>query len=145
MLLGACAGSTGGGFKVSRLLIVIKSIRNELSYVVHPRSIKKIHMDGHTVPETIIKSAQIYVMTYVAVYLFSVLALSLDQYDFATNFTAVAANLNNIGPCLGEIGPAGNYADYSVFSKLVLMFDMLTGRLELFPMLVLLSPKTWKR
>lgn len=145
MLLGACAGSTGGGFKVSRLLIVIKSIRNELSYVVHPRSIKKIHMDGHTVPETIIKSAQIYVMTYVAVYLFSVLALSLDQYDFATNFTAVAANLNNIGPCLGEIGPTGNYADYSVFSKVVLMFDMLTGRLELFPMLILLSPKTWKR
>lgn len=145
MLVGACAGSTGGGFKVSRLLIVVKSIRNELSYVVHPRSIKKMHMDGHTLSEAVIKSTQIYVMTYVAIYLFSVLALALDQYDFATNFTAVAANLNNIGPCLGEIGPTGNYAGYSVFSKFILMLDMLTGRLELFPMLVLFSPRTWKR
>lgn len=145
MLIGASAGSTGGGFKVSRLLIVIKSIRNELSYVVHPRSIKKIHMDGHTLSEAVIKSTQIYVMTYVAIYLVSVLALALDRYDFATNVTAVAANLNNIGPCFGEIGPTGNYAGYSVFSKFVLMFDMLTGRLELFPMLVLFSPRTWKR
>lgn len=145
MLLGACAGSTGGGFKVSRLLIAVKSIRNELSYVVHPRSIKKVHMDGRTVPETVIKSTQVYVMTYVAVYLFSVLALAIDRFDFATDFTAVAANLNNIGPCLGQIGPTGNYAGYSVFSKFVLMFDMLTGRLELFPMLILFSLKTWKR
>lgn len=145
MLIGACAGSTGGGFKVSRLLIMLKSMRNELSYVIHPRSIKKIHMDEHTVSEVVIKSTQVYVMTYVTVYLLSVLALALDKYDFATNFTAVAANLNNIGPCLGEIGPTGNYADYSIFSKFVLMFDMLTGRLELFPMLILFSPKTWRR
>lgn len=145
MLVGASAGSTGGGFKVSRLLIMIKSIRNEMSYVIHPRSIKKMHMDGHTLSEAVIKSTQIYVMTYVAVFLLSVLALALDRYDFATNFTAVAANLNNIGPCLGEIGPTGNYEGYSVFSKFILMFDMLTGRLELFPMLVLFSPRTWKR
>ena len=145
MLVGACAGSTGGGFKVSRLLIMLKSMRNELSYVIHPRSIKKIHMDEHTVSEVVIKSTQVYVMTYVTVYLLSVLALALDKYDFATNFTAVAANLNNIGPCLGEIGPTGNYAGYSIFSKFVLMFDMLTGRLELFPMLILFSPKTWRR
>lgn len=144
-LVGACAGSTGGGFKVSRLLIVIKSIRNELSYVVHPRSIKKIHMDGHSVSGTVIKSTQIYVMTYVAIFIVSVFLLSLDRFDFATNFSAVAANLNNVGPGFGMVGPVGNYSQYSVFSKFVLMLDMLTGRLELFPMLVLFSPKTWKR
>ncbi len=145
MIIGACAGSTGGGFKVSRLLIVIKSIRNELSYVVHPRSIKKIHVDGHTVSESVIKSTQIYVMTYVAIYIVSVLLLSLDKFDFVTNFSAVAANLNNVGPGFSAVGPTGNFSQYSVFSKFVLMFDMLTGRLELFPMLILFSPKTWKR
>lgn len=144
MIVGACAGSTGGGFKVSRLLLVIKSIRNELLYVIHPRSIKKIHMDGHTVSERVIKSAQIYVMTYVAVYLFSLLALSLDQFDYITNSSAVIANLNNIGPGFGMVGPVGNFSQYSVFSKFVLMFDMLTGRLELFPMLILFSVRTWK-
>lgn len=145
MFVGACAGSTGGGFKVSRLLLVIKSIRNELSYIVHPRSIKKIHMDGHAVSEGVIKSTQIYVMTYVAVFMLSLVVLSLDKYEFVTNFSAVAANLNNVGPGFGVVGPAGNFSGYSVLSKVVLMFDMLTGRLELFPMLILFSVKTWKR
>lgn len=145
ILVGACAGSTGGGFKVSRLLLMFKSIKNELSYVVHPRSIKKIHMDGHVVSESVMKSTQIYVMTYVVIYMFSVFLLSLDRFDFMTNFSAVAANLNNVGPGFGVVGPAGNFSQYSVLSKVVLMFDMLTGRLELFPMLILFSPKTWKR
>lgn len=145
ILVGACAGSTGGGFKVSRLLLMFKSIKNELSYVVHPRSIKKVHMDGHVVAESVMKSAQVYVLTYVVIYMISVLLLSLDRFDFMTNFSAVAANLNNVGPGFGVVGPTGNFSQYSVFSKFVLMFDMLTGRLELFPMLVLFSPKTWKR
>ena len=145
MFVGACAGSTGGGFKVSRLLLVMKSIRNELSYIVHPRSIKKIHMDGKTVSESVIKSTQIYVMTYVVIYLLSLLILSLDKYDFVTNFSAVAANLNNVGPGFGVVGPVGNFSGYSALSKFVLMFDMLTGRLELFPMLILFSVRTWKR
>ena len=145
ILVGACAGSTGGGFKVSRLLLMFKSIKNELSYVVHPRSIKKVHMDGHVVSETVMKSTQIYVMTYVVIYMISVFLLSMDRFDFMTNFSAVAANLNNVGPGFGVVGPAGNFSQYSVFSKFVLMFDMLTGRLELFPMLILFSPKTWKR
>lgn len=144
-LIGACAGSTGGGFKVSRLLLMLKSVKNELSYVVHPRSIKKIHMDGHVVSDTVMKSTQIYLITYVIIYMISVLLLSLDKFDFVTNFSAVAANLNNVGPGFGVVGPAGNFSQYSVFSKFVLMFDMLTGRLELFPMLILFSPKTWKK
>lgn len=145
MIVGACAGSTGGGFKVSRLLLSIKSMRKELTAVVHPRSVKKIHMDGKPVSESVIKSTQIYVLTYAAVYLLSVLLLSLDKYDFTVNFSAVAANLNNIGPGFGVVGPMGNFSGYSVFSKLILMFDMLTGRLELFPMLLLFSVKTWKK
>lgn len=144
-LIGACAGSTGGGFKVSRLIVVLRSVKNELSYVIHPRSIKKIHMDGHIVSDGIIKSIRIYTMIYVVIYMISFLLLSINNFDFTTNFTAIAANLNNVGPGFNMVGPAGNYAAFSAFSKIVLMFDMLTGRLELLPMLILLSPNTWKR
>ncbi len=145
MIVGACAGSTGGGFKVSRVLIAFKAVKNELSYIIHPRSVKKIHVDGRSVPDTVIRSTLTYTMTYVVIFLLSVLLLSLDQYDFTTNFSAVAANLNNIGPGFGPVGPTGNFGDYSVFSKFVLILDMLTGRLELFPMLILFSPKTWRK
>ncbi len=144
-LIGACAGSTGGGFKVSRLLVFLKSIKNELSYVIHPRSIKKIRLDGHVVSTEVIKSIRIYLMIYVAVYILSLLLISFDNFSFTTNITAVAATLNNVGPGLEMVGPAGNYAAFSVFSKIVLMFDMLTGRLELLPMLVLFAPSTWKK
>lgn len=144
-LIGACAGSTGGGFKVSRLLVLFKSVKNELSYVIHPRSIKKIRLDGHTVSNEVIKSIRIYVMIYVLVYITSFLIISIDDFSFTTNITAVAATLNNVGPGLEMVGPAGNYAAFSDFSKLVLMFDMLTGRLELLPMLVLFAPSTWKK
>ncbi len=144
-LLGACAGSTGGGFKVSRLIILWRCVKNEISVAIHPRSIKKIHMEGHTVEEGTLRSVQVYTAIYTLIFLVSFLLLSLNEFDFVTNITAIAANFNNVGPGLNMVGPAGNYVQFSVFSKLVLMFDMLAGRLELLPILVLFSPKTWKR
>ena len=144
-MLGACAGSTGGGFKVSRFIVMLRSVKNEISYVVHPRSIKKIHMDGHIVDEKIIRSIQSYTMLYVLIFLSSFVLLSLNGFDFVTNITAVAAMFNNVGPGFNLVGPAGNCAAFSAVSKYILMFDMLAGRLELLPMLVLFSPKTWKK
>lgn len=144
-LIGACAGSTGGGFKISRLVVLFKSIRNELSQVVHSRSVKKIHMDGKIVSDGVIRSIRVYVMIYVVIYLASLMIISLDNFDFTTNFTAVAANINNVGPGLNVVGPAGSYAGFSPLSKLVLIFDMITGRLEFLPMLVLFNPNTWRK
>lgn len=144
-LIGACAGSTGGGFKVSRLVVLFKSIRNEISLMVHPRSVRKVHMDGKMLSDNVTRSIQVYLMIYVTVFLGSFLLISLDNFDFTTNFTAVAACLNNVGPGLNMVGPAGNYADFSVFSKIVLIFNMITGRLEFLPMLVLMTRKTWKK
>ena len=144
-LLGACAGSTGGGFKVSRLIVLLRSIKNEIFSVIHPRSIKKIHMDGRIVEGGVIKSIQVYTMIYVMILLGSFVLVSLNEFDFVTNITAVATTFNNVGPGLNMVGPAGNYSAFSGFSKLVLMFDMLAGRLELMPMLVLFSPGTWRR
>ena len=144
-LLGACAGSTGGGFKVSRLIVLLRSVKNEIFSVVHPRSIKKLHMDGRIVEDSVIKSIQVYTMIYVMIFLGSFVLLSLNEFDFVTNISAVAATFNNVGPGFNMVGPAGNYSAFSVFSKLVLMFDMLAGRLELIPMMVLLSPRTWRR
>ena len=144
MLVGACAGSTGGGFKVSRFLVTVKSIKNELTTAMHPRSVKKIHMDGKIVPDNVVSSIRIYLIIYVLIYLGSFLVVSLDGYDFTTNFTAVAACLNNIGPGLSLVGPTGNYAFFSGLSKVVLIFNMLAGRLELLPILMLFNIKTWK-
>lgn len=144
-LLGACAGSTGGGFKVSRLIVLLRSIKNEIFSVIHPRSIKKIHMDGRIVEDGVIKSIQVYTMIYIMILLGSFVLVSLNEFDFVTNITAVATTFNNVGPGLNMVGPAGNYSAFSGFSKLVLMFDMLAGRLELMPMLVLFSPRTWRR
>ena len=144
-LLGACAGSTGGGFKVSRLIVLLRSIKNEIFSVIHPRSIKKIHMDGRIVEDGVIKSIQVYTMIYVMILLGSFVLVSLNEFDFVTNITAVATTFNNVGPGFNMVGPAGNYSAFSGFSKLVLMFDMLAGRLELMPMLVLFSPRTWRR
>ncbi|HBA70339.1 MAG TPA: potassium transporter KefA [Lachnospiraceae bacterium] len=141
-LLGACAGSTGGGFKVSRLIVLLRSVKNEIFSVVHPRSIKKIHMDGHIVEEGVIKSIQVYTMIYALIFLGSFVLVSLNEFDFVTNITAVATTFNNVGPGLNMVGPAGNYSAFSGLSKYILMFDMLAGRLELIPMLVLFSPST---
>ncbi len=145
MLIGACAGSTGGGMKVSRILIYVKSIRNELQYQLHPRCINKVKMDGKVVDDAVLRSARIFLAMHFVVAAVSILILCLDKYDLLTNFTAVMATLNNIGPGLGAVGPMGNFSGFSILSKFVMIFDMLAGRLELIPMLLLLNPATWKK
>lgn len=145
MFCGACAGSTGGGIKVSRLIVLVKSVKNEIVRMIHPRSVKRMHLDGRPCPDGIIQSIRVYLAIFVIMYLTSVLLISFDNFSFETNCTAVLATFSNIGPGLDMVGPSGNYAAFSPFSKIVLMFDMLAGRLELLPMLVLFSPKTWKK
>lgn len=145
MFIGACAGSTGGGIKVSRLMILGKTIRKELDYIVHPHNIKKLKMDGRVVEHAVLRSVNVYLALYLFVFAFSLLLISLDNFDFMTNFTAVATTLNNVGPGLAMVGPSGNFGAYSDFSKLVLTFDMLVGRLELFPVFILFCRNTWRK
>ena len=145
MFIGACAGSTSGGIKVSRILILLKTIRKELSLIIHPRKVKKIRMDGHPVDHETLRSANVFLVVYFVLLLTSMLLISVDEFDFSTNFTSVVTVLNNIGPGLNLVGPTQNFSIFSPFSKFVLMFDMLAGRLELFPMMILLMPSTWKR
>ena len=145
MFIGACAGSTGGGMKVSRLLIAFKGYVREIFTLVHPKQVKKITLDGRTVDREVVRSVNAYLACYILVFTTSLLLITLDNHDMVTNFTAVAATINNIGPGLSEVGPASNFAGFSGFSKIVLTFNMIAGRLELFPMLVLFSPATWKK
>lgn len=145
MFVGACAGSTGGGIKVSRILILFKTIRKELQSIAHPRSVKKIRMDGHPVEHEVLRSINVFFITYMVIFAISMLVISFDEFSMETNFTAVAATLNNIGPGMGDVGPMGNFGGYSMVSKAVLTFDMLAGRLELFPVLLLFCPSTWKK
>ena len=145
MFVGACAGSTGGGIKVSRIIILFKGLGRELGAIVHPKQVKKITLDRRPVDREVIRSVNAYIICFVLIFVTSLLAISFDNKDLITNFTAVTATLNNIGPGLGEVGPSSNYASFSAFSKLVLSFDMLAGRLELFPMLILFTPSTWKK
>ena len=145
MIIGACAGSTAGGFKISRMMILLKSIKVELSQMLHPREVKKIRIDDHVVKPEVLRTAQVYLMLYWTIFLVSILLISVDNFDFTTNFTAVAATFNNIGPGLAGVGPMSNFAAYSIFSKFVLMLGMLIGRLELYPIILLMMPATWKR
>lgn len=145
MFIGACAGSTGGGIKVSRIVILFKAIRKELSMMIHPRAVKKIRIDQHTLPHETLRSINVFISVYFVIFFVSVLLIGVDEYGFTTNFTAVAATLNNIGPGLELVGPTQNFSIFSSFSKCILMFDMLAGRLELFPMLIILLPSCWKK
>jgi trk system potassium uptake protein TrkH len=145
MFIGACAGSTGGGMKVSRLLIAFKGFMRETYTLIHPRQVKKITIDKKPVDREVVRSVNAYLACYVLVFATSLILITIDNRDLVTNFTAVAATLNNIGPGLSGVGPASNYAAFSGFSKIVLTFNMIAGRLELFPMLILFSPATWKR
>ncbi len=145
MFVGACAGSTGGGMKVSRHLILAKGGMHEIKRLINPRQIKKISIDGRLVDHETVRSVNAYLVAFIMIFVASFLLVSLDGFSFETGFTAVAATLNNIGPGLGAVGPAGNFGDFSVLSKFVFMFDMLAGRLEIFPMLVLFSPSTWRK
>lgn len=145
MFIGACAGSTGGGIKVSRILILFKTIGKELSMLIHPRMVKKIKLDDHLIAHEVLRSTNVFIAVYFVIYFISLLLISIDEFSFTTNFTAVAATLNNIGPGLEMVGPTQNFSIFSNFSKYVLMFDMLAGRLELFPMLILFHPACWKK
>ena len=139
--IGASAGSTGGGFKISRIILLFK----EFSLLVHPRNVKLVKMDGKAVNHDIMRTTSMYLVLYIGVFAISFLLVSIDNMDFTTSFTAVAANLNNTGPGLGAVGPVGNYADFSILSKIVFIFDMLAGRLEIYPLLLLFAPSAWKK
>lgn len=145
MFIGACAGSTGGGIKVSRIIILFKSLGKELRVMVHPKQIKKIKIDKHPVEHETVRSVCMFMVAYIVVFVLSLIVVSFDNHDLITNFTAVTASINNIGPGLDLVGPTANFSFFSVPSKIVLIFDMLAGRLELFPMLMLFSPATWKK
>jgi trk system potassium uptake protein TrkH len=145
MFIGACAGSTGGGIKVSRIVVLFRSILKELDLIVHPHNVRKVKMDGRIVEHAVVRSINVFLVSYLFVFALSVLLISLDNFSFTTNFTAVAATINNIGPGLELVGPTQNFGMFSDFSKLILIFDMLAGRLELFPLLILFSRNTWKR
>ena len=152
MFVGACAGSTGGGIKVSRIVVLCKGAKHEMTRMLHPKQVKKITMDGHIVEHEVVRNTNSYIVVYILMFIVSLLLVSLDPavigtgFDaLTTNFTAVVATINNIGPGLGAVGPTGSFAFYSGFSKIVFIFNMLAGRLELFPMLLLFAPTTWKR
>ncbi len=145
MFIGACAGSTGGGMKVSRIVIYVKTLKKEISGMIHHKSVKIIKMDGKTIEHSVIRNANVFLVSYLIIFAVSFLLVTLDNFDFETSFTAVVATFNNIGPGLGKVGPTGNFSHFSTFSKVVLIFDMLAGRLEIFPMLLLFSRATWSR
>lgn len=145
MFIGACAGSTGGGIKVSRILLYLKQVKKELKQQIHPRQISVIKMDGKAMEHSNIRSCNVYIMAYALIFVTSLLIISLDGFSFTTSFTAVAATLNNIGPGLEMVGPNGNFSEFSTLSKYVLMFNMLAGRLEVIPMLILFLPGTWRK
>lgn len=144
MFMGACAGSTGGGIKVSRILTLHRTVKKEITLFFHPKRVMNVRSEGKTVPSETIRSINVFICAYIFVYVASVLLISFDGYDFTTNFSAIAATINNIGPGLGKAGPSESFSLFSGFSKYVMAFDMLAGRLELYPMLVLLAPEFWK-
>lgn len=143
MMIGACAGSTGGGIKVSRLVILFKSAAKEIRKMIHTRSVSSVHFEGRLVGEGTVSSVATYFFVYMVCLIVAFLAISFEPFGFESNFSAVVACFNNIGPGFSEVGAAGNYFGYTVFSKIVLSFSMLLGRLEIFPMLIVFSPRTW--
>ncbi len=144
MVVGASAGSTGGGFKFGRLLLVLKSLRRSVQQVVHPQKVQVVRLNGQPIDEKVLRNTNAYLAAYVCMVVMSYLLISVDGFSSTTNFSAVLACVNNIGPGFDMVGPTCNFAAYSVFSKLVLIFDMLAGRLEIFPILILFSRTTWK-
>ncbi len=144
MLIGACAGSTGGGFKCSRALLVMKNLRRGVRQVIRPRKIEAVRVNGHSVEEKVLQNTNAYLAAYVIILCFSVLLVSVDGFSITTNISAVFSCFNNIGPGFDAVGPMSNFSGYSVFSKLVLIVDMLAGRLEIFPILILFSRTTWR-
>ena len=145
MFLGACAGSTGGGLKCARAMLLAKSVRRNIRQSLYPEKVEVVRMNGNPISERVMANANVYLTAYALILLASWLIISLDGFSVTTNFSAVVSCFNNIGPGLEAVGPTCNYAGYSVLSKLVLIFDMLAGRLEILPMLALCSTSTWRR
>ena len=143
MTIGACAGSTGGGFKCGRALLVFKSLRRNIRKVLNPQKIQVVRNNNAMVSEKVLDTTNAYLAAYVVITILIFIIVSLDGFSVTTNFSAVLSCFNNIGPGLEVVGPTCNYGDYSILSKLVLIVDMLAGRLEIFPMLILLSRSTW--
>jgi trk system potassium uptake protein TrkH len=143
MLLGACAGSTGGGFKCGRALLMIKGLRRSVRQIIHPGRVEVVRVNGRTMDEKVLENTNAYVAAYILIVIISCLFIAVDGFSVTTNLTAVLACFNNIGPGLEMVGPTGNYGAFSIFSKLVLILDMLAGRLEIFPILILFSRTTW--
>ncbi len=145
MFIGACAGSTGGGLKVARIQILWKGAKRELYYATHPNGVRKVKFDGKQLDHSVQRATHMFFAAYMIIFALSVLIISLDNFDLITNFTAVAATLNNIGPGLAAVGPTQNFSGFGPLATIVLTFDMIAGRLELFPVLILLSRSTWKK
>lgn len=144
-VLGACAGSTGGGIKVSRVIILVKMAYREVKRIVHPRSVNLIKLDGTKIEEDIVSGVTGYIVVYLLLLLGSFILISLDNYDFTTSLTSVVTCLGNVGPGFAKVGPVENFFFFSGFSKVVLCFDMLLGRLEIFPIIMLFTPSIWKK
>ena len=145
MFCGACAGSTGGGMKCSRILLILKCIRREIRQIVHPRSVNIVKLDGRVVEEETLRSVLLFFSVYILIVMGASLLLALDNFSFTTTLTAVVACLSNIGPGLEQVGPMGNFSAFSGLSKLVLSLCMIIGRLEVLPILVLFSRNAWRR
>ena len=143
MVIGACAGSTGGGIKVARVLLLFKILRRNIRQILNPQKVQIVRNNEKPVDEKVLANTNAYLAAYMIILILSFLAISLDGFSTGTNLSAVLACFNNIGPGLEAVGPTCNFGAYSVFSKIILIIDMLAGRLEIFPMLVLLSRSTW--
>lgn len=145
MFIGACAGSTGGGIKVSRIVVLVKTVIKEFHSYIHPKSIRKVKIEGKPVEHEVVRATNVYFITFMILFCFSVFIVTLEGKDLVTSFTAVSATINNIGPGLELVGPMGNFDIFNPLTKWVLIFDMLAGRLELFPLLILFHPTMWKQ
>lgn len=145
MVVGACAGSTGGGIKVSRLMILLKSIKQETKRMLHPKAVTIVRVNGRRISRETMSGVYIYFICYIMIMLFSVLLVSINNFDFGTSFSAVLTTLNNVGPGISAVGAVENFSQFSALSKLIFCVDMLVGRLEIFPYLLLLSPELWRR
>ena len=145
MFSGACAGSTGGGIKVSRIVLYVKQVFQEFQHFIHPNAVTRVRLDGKAVDNAVLRTTNVFLMAFIGIFTLSFIVVLFDGYDLETSFSSVAATINNIGPGLGKVGPTGGFSEFSILSKWVFIFDMIAGRLELFPVLIMLSPYTWRR
>jgi trk system potassium uptake protein TrkH len=145
MFVGACAGSTGGGFKVTRVVMLFKSIKQELKRMIHPRSVQAVKFEGKVVEQTTLNGVGIYLAIYLVCFMAILITISFEPFDFETVFSATMSCINNIGPGLSAVGPMASFAEFTGFSKIILSFAMLLGRLEIYPLLIALTPSTWTK